>query len=114
MNYIVKKIKTIKNKPKHYFYTNDDMVDIMNDTVKKELQGLHDNYVIVNADKASNNIIITCKKYYLKCMKEELGLNDIDNKGNKTYKFIKDKSINDIIDIHNEYMNKHDIDLHYK
>ena len=29
------------------------------------LNKLHDNFVLVPADKASNNVIVVCKKYYL-------------------------------------------------
>ena len=29
------------------------------------LNKLHDNFVLVPADKASNNVIVVCKKYYI-------------------------------------------------
>ena len=48
-----------------------------------ELVDLHDNYVIVPADKASNNIVFVCKTYYINCLREELGLNA--SKGNPIY-----------------------------
>ena len=36
------------------------------------LNKLHDNYVLVPADKAGNNIIVVCKKYYLDVVLKEL------------------------------------------
>jgi hypothetical protein len=34
---------------------------------------LHDNFVLVPADKASNNIVFVCKNYYYECLLNELG-----------------------------------------
>jgi hypothetical protein len=51
--------------------------------VAKHLFLLHDKYVIVSADKASNNIVFVCKSHYIDCLIKELG---IDNSlGNPTY-----------------------------
>ena len=50
---------------------------------KENLNHLHENYVVVPADKASNNIIFVCKQYYIHCLQNELGL--LDNVGNPTY-----------------------------
>ena len=36
------------------------------------LNKLHDNYVLVPADKAANNVIVVCKKYYLDVVLKEL------------------------------------------
>ena len=41
--------------------------------VVRELSRLHENFVIVPADKASNNYIFVCKKYYVSILIEELG-----------------------------------------
>ena len=41
----------------------------------KRLSSLHDKYVIVPADKASNNIVFVCKSYYFECLIKELGIN---------------------------------------
>ena len=41
----------------------------------KCLSSLHDKYVIVPADKASNNIVVVCKSYYFECLIKELGIN---------------------------------------
>ena len=43
--------------------------------VKDTLHKLHANYVLVPADKAANNVIIVCKKYYLDTLVKELGIN---------------------------------------
>ena len=49
---------------------------LKNPDVKKTLSTLHDKYVVVPADKASNNIVFVCKKYYIECLIKELGLNN--------------------------------------
>ena len=41
--------------------------------VKDTLHKLHANYVLVPADKAANNVIIVCKKYYIDTLVKELG-----------------------------------------
>ena len=42
--------------------------------VVTELFRLHENFVIVPADKASNNYTFVCKRYYVDILIEELGL----------------------------------------
>ena len=39
---------------------------------------LHANYVLVPADKAANNVIIVCKKYYIDTLVKELGINNVN------------------------------------
>ena len=51
----------------------------------KCLSSLHDKYVIVPADKASNNIVFVCKSYYFECLIKELGINS-NISSNTTYK----------------------------
>jgi hypothetical protein len=51
--------------------------------VVNELCRLHDNFVLVPADKASNNIVFVCKNYYYECLLNELGFTYIS--GNPTY-----------------------------
>ena len=51
----------------------------------KCLSSLHDNYAIVPADKASNNIVFVCKSYYIECLIKELGINS-NTSSNTTYK----------------------------
>ena len=50
----------------------------------KCLSSLHDIYVIVAADKVSNNIVFACKSYYYECLMKELGINN-NTSGNTTY-----------------------------
>jgi hypothetical protein len=40
----------------------------------KCLFSLHDKYVIVPADKASNNIVFVCKSYFFECLLKDLGI----------------------------------------
>jgi hypothetical protein len=44
---------------------------------------LHDQYVIVSADNAPNNIVFVCKSHYIDCLIKELGLDN--SLGNPTY-----------------------------
>jgi hypothetical protein len=49
------------------------------------IDNIHDKYVIVPADKASNNIVFVCKSYYFECLIKELGINN-NTSSNTTYK----------------------------
>jgi hypothetical protein len=51
----------------------------------KCLCSLHNTYIIVPADKASNNIVFVCKSYYFECLIKELGINN-NTSSNATYK----------------------------
>jgi hypothetical protein len=60
--------------------------------VIRELNRLHEEYVLVLADKACNNIVFVCKAHYYQCIINELGINSPN--GNRTYTlstFSKDK-----------------------
>ena len=52
--------------------------------VKDTLHKLHGNYVLVPADKAANNVIIVCQKYFIDTLAKELGINNV-NISNPTY-----------------------------
>ena len=52
--------------------------------VKDTLHKLHANYVLVPTDKAANNVMIVCKKYYIDTLVKELGINNV-NINNPTY-----------------------------
>ena len=41
-------------------------------SVKRELERLKENFVITVADKAQNNLLLTCKKFYLSKLRDEL------------------------------------------
>ncbi len=53
------------------------------------LRKLHSKFIVAPADKAANNFVICCKKYYLQCMCEEMGVeisqNGVLATGNETY-----------------------------
>jgi len=55
-------------------FNDKDVVDNLTD--------IHSKYVVVPADKASNNIVFVCKIYYIDCLVKELGINN--NTGNPT------------------------------
>ena len=62
--------------------------------VRQYINYLHDRFVIVPVDKASNNFRIVCKSFYLDVIKNELGISDDGNIiGNTVYKPIYQKSI---------------------
>ena len=67
------------------------------------LNKLHDNFVLVPADKASNNVIVVCKKYYLDVVIKELSLNN-------TYKEVHSDCVN-IISRHVDYMVRNEIEV---
>ena len=63
--------------------------------VVRELSRLHENFVIVPADKASNNYTFVCKRHYVSILSEELGLNSLP--GNPTYN-LTDLSASEVLD----------------
>ena len=65
--------------------------------VATELSRLHENFVIVPADKASNNYTFVCKRYYVDILIEELGLHLLP--GNPTYN-LTDFSASEVLDNH--------------
>ena len=59
---------------------------IINDLdVKDTLRRLHHDFVLVPADKAANNVIAVCKKYYIETLIKELGINTTNISPNSTY-----------------------------
>ena len=68
------------------------------------LRSLHDKYVLVPADKASNNVVVICKKYYMEVM-----INEMTNSGLKTYEEVS-TDLN-IINKHIEDMKSYNIEL---
>ena len=51
--------RSVNNKPKSVFSDTD---------VTEHLADLHNRYVIVPTDKASNNVVFVCKIYYFECL----------------------------------------------
>ena len=53
--------------------------------VKDTLRRLHDDFVLVPAHKAANNVIVVCKKYHIETLIKELGINTTDMSPNSIY-----------------------------
>ena len=60
------------------------------------MKALHERFVLVPADKAANNVIIVCKKYYLDAVLREL-------ESTSTYKEVCSNS-DSVVDRHVDYM----------
>ena len=69
------------------------------DAAIEYLNELHEKYVLVPINKATNNIAIICKKYYVTVILKEIGILDA---GNETYEK-NDKNQEEIIRDNLEY-----------
>ena len=69
--------------------------------VQEYLENFQKNFVLVPTDKASNNILIVCKEFYIKMLLKEVGFFDNDKKQDRAYQEIKQTS-EEIIKIHEE------------
>ena len=84
---------------------------LQNADVKACLSNLHNKYVFVPADKAPNNIIIICKRYYIETLIKELGLdNSSTTTGNSAY-IPCQMSSEDIVNTHDTFMKSFGIEL---
>ena len=84
---------------------------LQNADVKACLSDLHSKYVFVPADKAPNNVIIICKRYYIETLIKELGLDNCSTPtGNSTYSSCQ-MSFEDIVNTHNTFMKSLGIEL---
>ena len=56
-------------------------------SVRKDIQDLHDRYIIVPADKAANNFDVVCENLYVEVLFRELGIDAVTfmSIGNSTY-----------------------------
>ena len=90
----------ISNLKGHFKYPKCKVLD--QPDVKDTLHKLHANYVLVPADKAANNVIIVCKKYYIDTLVKELGINNV-NINNPTYIPIDDP-FETIMKSHNQFI----------
>ena len=82
----IKKLRRSMNANATSIFNNRD--------VAETLASIHNEYVVVPADKAPNNIVFICKKHYVECLIQELGIDGSD--GNPTYTrstFAKDEII---------------------
>ena len=85
--------------------------------VVRELSRLHENFVKVPADKASNYYTFVCKRIYVDILIEELGLHSLP--GNPTYN-LTDFSASEVLDNHKSVLtsfgiqsNSEEFDLRY-
>ena len=84
LDVLKKKIKRRHQSLKQYHLESNDIFE--QEDVKMYLKKLHDRFVIVPVDKASNNYAIICKTFYIKVLMNEMGVIDKDNiSGNTVY-----------------------------
>ena len=84
---------------------------LQNADLKACLSDLHSKYVFVPADKAPNNVIIICKRYYIETLIKELGLGNCSTPtGNSTYTSCQ-MSSEDIVNTHDTFMKSLGIEL---
>ena len=69
----------------------------------RSLEELHNKYVLVPADKAAQNVIVVCKKYYLQVVLKEI-------ETTATYESIQEES-QSIVDEHIKYFSTHYINI---
>ena len=111
---VVKSISSLKEKirsPKQKILNVPD--------VKHTLRRLHDDFVLVSADKAANNVIVVCKKYYFETLIKELGINTTNISPKSTY-ILSTDSFDEILQSHCKFiesvgleMFEEDKNLHY-
>ena len=79
---------------------------ILNDPdVKDTLRRLHDNFVLISADKAASIVIAiaVCEKYHIETLIKELGINTTNISPNSTYIPSTD-SFNEILKSHCKFI----------
>ena len=77
--HIQSRIKNLKNN-----MSNRVETPLKDAEVKKCLAELHHKYIVLPADKAPNNIVFVCKKYYHECMLKELNFDESQQNGTYT------------------------------
>ena len=97
---VVERISSLKEKirsPKQKILNDPD--------VKDTLKRLHDDFVLVPADKAANNVIVVCKKYSISrhALIKELGINTTNISHNSTYIPLTD-SFDEIVKSHCKFI----------
>ena len=97
----IRKLSKIKN-----LHRGRNTLSCPSSSVRRALSDLQKKYVFVPTDKASNNIAVICKKFYIQKSLEELGIiqhNESGEKANNTYMLINDDP-KKIILRHKRYM----------
>ena len=77
---------------------------LQNAEVKACLPDLHNKYVFVPANKATNNIIITCERYYIETLIKELGQDNCSTPTGKSIYTSCQMSSEDIVNTHDTFM----------
>ena len=84
---------------------------LQNVDVKTCLSDFHNKYVFVPADKAPNNIMIICKRYYIEILIKEFGLDNCSAPtGNSTYTSCQ-MSSEDTVNTYDTFMKSLGIEL---
>ena len=83
--------KLVKNRCKFLKLAELNSNDIFNQKeVMEYLTKLHERFVIVPVDKASNNFAVICKQFYIQVLMEELGISSAKCiKGNQVYEYTR-------------------------
>ena len=77
---------------------------ILNDAdMKDTLKRLHDDFVLVPADNAANNVIVVCKKYHVETLIKELGIKTTNINPNSTY-ILSTDSFDEILKSHSKFI----------
>ena len=95
---VVERISSLKEKirsPKQKILSDPN--------VKDTLRRLHDDFVLVPADKAANNVIVVCKMYYIETLIKELGINTTNISPNSTY-ILSTDSLHEILKSHCKFI----------
>ena len=100
----------VKQRINQYKYFRQKDRPVLKDPVVVEyLDKLHNDFVVAPADKASNNVVFICKKYYYSVLAKELGINNQGGiSGNNTY-ISCDESEQEIITNHISFLLKYNI-----
>ena len=98
--------KTLKRRIRHYVNTRHESI-VSDPDVVRELSRLHENFVIVPADQASNNYTFVSKRYNVSILTEEHGLNYLP--GNPTYN-LADLSVPEVLDNHKSVLSSFGIE----
>ena len=77
ISYLLCERKPGNRSPVNYFISRRHESVFDDQDVAAELAEIHEKFVVVPADKASNNIVFVCKTHYINCLMEELGMSTI-------------------------------------
>ena len=80
--------------------------------LKDTPEKLHADFVLVPANKAANNVIVVCKKYYIDTLVKEVGINTTINT-NSTY-ILCTESFDDISRTHANFVNSVSLEMSEK